>query len=136
MKEDLYMYRALTSKTLETAHRRMLGLRYLDPEMNFGKGLSVPDFTDQVETMKAKLDAYNEMVNALKQERESLDAIEKTLRGTSERILGAVGSLYGKESDEYEVAGGVKRGKRSRRKAGEPAATAQTEGTGEMEGEA
>jgi hypothetical protein len=82
--------------------------------------------------MKAKLDAYNEMVNALKQERESLEAMEKTLRGTSERMLGAVASLYGKESNEYEVAGGKKRGKRPRRKVGEPAAA--DEGIGEMEG--
>jgi DNA integrity scanning protein DisA with diadenylate cyclase activity len=115
------MSRVLTSKALETAHRRMLGVRYLDPQMDFGNGLSVSSFTDQVETMKAKLDAYNEMVNTLKQEREAIEAMEKSLRGTSERMLGAVASLYGKESDEYEVAGGVKRGKRSRRKAGEPA---------------
>jgi hypothetical protein len=125
------MSRVLTSKTLETAHRRMLGFRYLDPEMNFGNGLSVPNFTDQVETLKAKLDAYNEMVNALKQERKSLEAMEKTLRGTSERMLGAVASLYGKESNEYEIAGGTKRIKRPRRKAGEPVAA--DEGTGEME---
>jgi hypothetical protein len=130
------MSRVLTSKTLETAHRRMLGLRYLNPTLNFGNGLSVPGFTEQVETMKAKLDAYNKMVNALKQERESLEAMEKTLRGTSERILGAVASLYGKESDEYEVAGGMKRGKRSRRKASEPAATDKTEEPNAPEGEA
>jgi hypothetical protein len=120
------MVRILTSKALETAHRRMLGVRYLDPKMNFGNGLSVPGFTNQVEALKAKLDAYNEMVNALKQERESIEAMEKSLKGTSERMLNAVASLYGKESQEYEVAGGVKRVRRSRRKAGEPAATGET----------
>jgi hypothetical protein len=74
--------------------------------------------------MKEKLDSYNKMVNALKKERAEIEMMEKSLWGTSERMLGAVASLYGKESDEYEMAGGMKRVKRSRRVAG-----GTTEGT-------
>jgi hypothetical protein len=103
------MTRSLNLKTLEKAQRRMVGIRSLKLDLNLGKGLSLSEFSTQVETLQAKQELYNSMVNALAQQREEIATMERSLRGTSERMLGAVASIYGKESDEYEVAGGVKR---------------------------
>jgi hypothetical protein len=114
------MTRTLKLKTLEKAQRRISGLRYINPTINFGNGLNVPEFAIQVDTLQAKLDSYNEMVNILNQQREEIDTLERSLRGTSERMLGIVASIYGRESNEYEMVGGVKRVRRRRSKAAEP----------------
>jgi hypothetical protein len=111
------MTRFLNSTALEKAQRRMVGFRHLNLKLSLGNGLSVAEFTAQVEAMQAKLEAYNAMVNELAQQREEIHTMERALRGTSERMLGAVASIYGKESDEYEVAGGVKRVRVRKRKA-------------------
>jgi hypothetical protein len=118
------MTRTLNSKTLEKAHRRLVGLRHLNLKLNLGNGLSVTEFSTQVETMQAKLEVYNTLVNELAQQREEIETLERSLRGTSERILGAVASVYGRESDEYEVAGGVKRVRVRKRKATDTPETA------------
>jgi hypothetical protein len=110
------MTRRLNLKTLETAQRRMIGARSLRLDLNLGN-LNLAEFSTQVETLQAKQEQYNAMVDALDQQREEIETMERSLRGTSERILGAVASIYGKESDEYEVAGGVKRVRVRKRKA-------------------
>jgi hypothetical protein len=125
------MTRTLTLKSLDKAQRRMVGIRNLKLELNLGKGLSMSEFSTQVETLQGKLDAYNAMVNALAQQREEIETMERSLRGTSERMLGAVASIYGKESDEYEVAGGVKRVRLRKRKPAEA-----TDGSAETAGAA
>jgi hypothetical protein len=124
------MTRILNLKSLDKAQRRIVGIRNLNLELNLGKGLSVSEFSTQVEILQAKLEGYNAMVNALAQQREEIDTMERSLRGTSERILGAVASIYGKESDEYEVAGGVKRVRLRKRKPAEAADNAETAAIG------
>ncbi|HEX9783868.1 MAG TPA: hypothetical protein VGA56_14190 [Opitutaceae bacterium] len=43
-----------------------------------------------------------------------LDAAERALRDASERMLAAVGVRFGKDSNEYEMAGGVRKSERRR----------------------
>jgi hypothetical protein len=43
-----------------------------------------------------------------------VDDAEKTLRDMSERMLTGVATKYGKDSDEYEKAGGVRKRDRKR----------------------
>jgi hypothetical protein len=122
------MTRILNSRTLEKAQRRMIGARKLDLNLELGTGLSMSEFSTQVVTLQAKLEAYNKMVNALAQEREEIEKMERSLRGSSERILGAVAAIYGRESDEYEVAGGIKRVRARKRKPTEADSSAATGG--------
>jgi hypothetical protein len=120
------MTRRLNLKTLEKAQRRMVGIRSLKLNLNLGS-LNLVEFSTQVENLQAKQEQYNDMVNALAQQREEIETMERSLRGTSERVLGVVAAIYGKESDEYEVAGGVKRVRVRKRKPIEA-----TDGSSEM----
>lgn len=103
------MARTRSSQILEKAQRRLNGLRYLNPNMDFGNGLSVENFASITEEVQTKLDDYNATIASLDQRRAEIATLEQTLQNLSERMLGAVASVYGKESDEYEMAGGVKR---------------------------
>ncbi len=103
------MTRKRKSTILEKAQRRLKGLKYLKPSMDLGNGLSAQTFASMTEALQAKLDDYNEMVDQLDQRRAEIEVLEQSLAPHAERILNAVASLYGKDSDEYEIAGGVKR---------------------------
>ena len=47
--------------------------------------------------------------------RKKLDEMEKTLSQVSDKMLIGVGFKYGKNSNEYELAGGVRESKRIRK---------------------
>lgn len=103
------MTRQRKSPVLETAQRRINGLKYLNPNLDLGKGLSLEQFTTLADELDAKLTDYNDTVASLDSKRSAIEALEERLRKLSERMLTTTASLYGRDSDEYEMAGGVKR---------------------------
>jgi hypothetical protein len=103
------MTRQRKSPVLETAQRRINGLKYLNPSLDFGKGLSLEQFTTLADELDTKLTDYNNTVASLDSKRSDIEALEERLRKLSERMLTTTASLYGRDSDEYEMAGGVKR---------------------------
>jgi Xaa-Pro aminopeptidase len=105
---------------LEKALRRLSGLRYIHPDLNLGNGLSVQNITEMVETLKAKLEAHNAMVDALAKSREEIDTMEDALSKISERMLNTIAAIYGKDSNEYEIVGGKRRGSQTTATAANP----------------
>ena len=103
------MTRQRKSLVLETAQRRVNGLKYLNPNLDLGKGLSLEQFATLADELDAKLTDYNDTVASLDSKRLDIEALEERLRKLSERMLTTTASLYGRDSDEYEMAGGVKR---------------------------
>ncbi|MDZ8053724.1 MAG: hypothetical protein RMX68_026990 [Aulosira sp. ZfuVER01] len=49
------------------------------------------------------------MLNTIDSAREKIEALEKTIRETSERLVSGVVLKYGKDSREYELTGGVRK---------------------------
>jgi hypothetical protein len=103
------MTRQRKSPVLETAQRRINGLKYLNPNLDLGKGLSLEQFAALADELDAKLTDYNGTIASLDSKRSDVEALEERLRKLSERMLTTTASLYGRDSDEYEIAGGVKR---------------------------
>jgi hypothetical protein len=103
------MTRQRKSPVLETAQRRINGLKYLNPSLDLGKGLSLEQFAALADELDAKLTDYNDTVASLDSKRSGIEALEERLRKLSERMLTTTASLYGRDSDEYEMVGGVKR---------------------------
>jgi hypothetical protein len=101
------MFKPLVSKVLVKAHRRLAGVKYLNPDLNFGNGISVQEFSLKTEAMQAKLDAHNAMVTEfttrMSESREEIRQLEDSLSKTVERMLNTVAVLYGKNSSEYEL---------------------------------
>jgi hypothetical protein len=102
-----------TSKVLEKANVRAAGLRSIGPE-DFGGGLTSAAYEAAVEETRQKLDDYNQALSAVDEKGNILTDSEKKLQDLSERVLAGVAAKYGKNSNQYEKVGGVRKSDRKR----------------------
>jgi hypothetical protein len=101
-----------TSKVLETAQVRAANIKNIDHALDLGGGLSLTAFNTAITTVQTNLADYNQTLAAVDEKANLLDASEKLLRDLSERMLAGVGARFGKDSSEYEQAGGVRKSDR------------------------
>ncbi|MCP6759271.1 MAG: hypothetical protein NHB32_11015 [Fischerella sp. CENA71] len=107
--------RKRSSVILEKADRRIAGFMSIDEGLDLGNGLSMQEFTNSVENTREKLKIYNAILSKVDQAyREVLEA-EQNLSSLSERMMNGIASKFGKDSNEYEMAGGTRRKERRRR---------------------
>lgn len=102
------------SPFLEGAQQRLNALSTIDPALDLGNGLTLAAYRAEVTSMQAKQDAYNALLPQADQAQNELLAAEKAIRDLSERMLAGVASKYGKDSSEYEMAGGTRKSERKR----------------------
>ena len=102
------------SASITKARLRMSGLEAIDPNLDLGNGLTLADYQTAVEATEAKLDSYNNLLSKSDEAGNIVKSSEKTLRELSERILEGVGSKFGHDSNEYEMAGGKRTSERKR----------------------
>jgi hypothetical protein len=103
-----------TSSILENAQTRLAALRSIDPALSLGTGLGVSDYEGKVTAARQALDSYNSLLSQVDEAYNKFLAEEKSLRDISERMLAGVAAVYGKDSNEYEKAGGVRKSERKR----------------------
>jgi hypothetical protein len=63
------MTRQRKSPVLETAQRRISGLKYLNPNLDLGKGLNLEQFAALADELDTKLTAYNHTLASLDSKR-------------------------------------------------------------------
>ena len=108
-------YRKRSSRGILAKMRgRATGFKSIDPKLDLGDGLSVKMFTEKVDTLQQMLDTYNTLLADADELLNRLNDAEKSLSEFSERVLLAVAAKYGKDSHEYQRAGGVRRRDRKR----------------------
>jgi hypothetical protein len=107
-----------TSQVLETARQRLAGLKSIETEPNFGGDLTVPAFTAKINGFTANLGTYNEHLAAIDDEQNAIDAEEDELRDWTSRWLSAIEAKHGRDSSEYELAGGTRTSDRKKPKRG------------------
>jgi len=117
--------RKRSSKALEKVDRRIASLRSISPDLNLGNGLTVDVYTNLITDMRDRLAAYNTVLSTVDKTYNDMLLIEQKLGDYSELLLLGVATKFGKNSDEYEMAGGVKKSdrKRSTRKSNTTPAT-------------
>ncbi|MDZ8025929.1 MAG: hypothetical protein RMX65_000875 [Nostoc sp. DedQUE01] len=106
------------SIALTKAERRIEGMQTINSELDFGNGFSITTYNTKVIELREKLAAYNQAQTIVHKTQNALVEAERGLNTYSEQMLLNVASRYGKNSDEYEMAGGTRR---SDRKKGRPA---------------
>ncbi|WGV27266.1 hypothetical protein [Halotia branconii] len=104
-----------TSRVLAKAQLRASGLKAIDPNIDFGDANSLQNMIQQIEQLTAKLDTHNTALAVIDASRTDIELLEKNLSTLSEKMLLAVAVKYGKDSREYEMAGGVRKSDRIRR---------------------
>ena len=108
-----------TSKALEMARRRLERLKSITPTPDFGAGFSIADFESKINELASSEAAYNMARSDVDSKLSAIKKKERELLDFRERILTAVAFVFGKDSEEYVAAGGVRKSdrKRSRLKA-------------------
>jgi uncharacterized protein YukE len=99
---------------VEQAVTRLAAMKSIDSKMDLGNGLDIAKYETAIKDLQAKLEKYNTTLSMADEQLNQVQASELTLRDLSERMLTGVASKYGKNSDEYEKAGGKKKSERKR----------------------
>jgi HAMP domain-containing protein len=104
-----------TSRVLEKAELRSAGLKAINPALDFGDTRNVNNLTQIMERLRTKIDAYNTALAIIDSSQGEIEELEKTLGDLCEKMLIGVAFQYGKDSREYEMAGGMRKSDRIRK---------------------
>ncbi|MDZ8105870.1 MAG: hypothetical protein RM338_09665 [Nostoc sp. DedQUE12a] len=104
-----------SSQILKKAQFRVAGLKAIDPNLNFDDTYNLQNLTQLIENFHKMLNDYNVAIAMIDSSKKKLDEMEKNLNQVSDKMLTWVGCKYGKNSNEYELAGGIRDSERVRK---------------------
>lgn len=103
------------SPVLEKAVLRTYGLKAIDPNLDFGNDRNLENMTHMIEKLRSTIQSYNTALCVVNAYQIEIRELEKTLGDLSSYMLLGVAVKYGKDSHEYELAGGVRTSDRIRK---------------------
>jgi hypothetical protein len=103
-----------TSKVLEDASLRLASIKSISNNLDLGNGITSTVYSDLIDETKTILEEYNTALSIVDEKLNLYQTKEKQLRDLHERVLISVAAKYGKDSNEYEKAGGVKKSERKK----------------------
>ena len=104
-----------SSRALEKADIRIAGLKAINAQLNFGDDRSVENMSQKVEQLRTRIEEYNRALAIIDSGKTEIKTMEKSLSELAEKMLDGVASKYGKDSSEYEMAGGTRKSDRARK---------------------
>ncbi|MGJ5634261.1 hypothetical protein [Nostoc sp. CALU 1950] len=104
-----------TSRVLKKAELRSAGLKAIDSNMDFGDNCDLQNLTKSIEQLRTMLAAYNTALAVIDSSKIKIDEMEKTLSNLTDKMVRGVAFKYGKDSSEYEMAGGIRDSERIRK---------------------
>lgn len=110
------------SGPLELAAARAAGMKSIDPALDLGNGLTLAAYQAKIAETDAKLSDYNTKLSQVDEASNAFQTAERELADISDRMLAGVAARYGRNSDQYEMAGGTKKSDRRRSATNKPAA--------------
>jgi hypothetical protein len=102
------------SRTLEKANLRIDGMQSIDANLTLSAGLSVQTYAKKINDLRLKISAYNTALSNVDELHTQITDADRDLADYSEKMLLGVAVKYGKNSYEYEKAGGVRKSDRKR----------------------
>jgi ABC-type hemin transport system substrate-binding protein len=104
-----------TSRVLEKAELRASGMKSILPSIKFEQDYTLEKLIETIEKLRNKLDVHNSALAIVDSTLTEVEEMEKNLKQFSEKMLMVVAIKYGKDSAEYEMAGGVRNSDRLRK---------------------
>ena len=102
------------SKAMEKANKRLAGLLSISETLDLSNGLTIQAYRDAIDKVFKKMEGYNGLLSNVDAALNDVRSAETELTLLSERFLEAVGSGYGHDSNEYEMAGGKRKSERKK----------------------
>ena len=109
-----------TSATLDAFKARLQGIKQISPAPNLPPNLSLASLDTAASEAQTLLDSHNALILALDDSTNQLKAKEQAIEKLYTRALDAIAAQYGKDSSEYELAGGTRTSERKKRTADKP----------------
>lgn len=106
-----------SSTILEKAEHRAAGLKSLGVNLDFGNSRTLANFLTAIEQMRTKQEAYNQLLAKIDSIYVEMLDFEKSLADLSDHMLLGVACQFGRDSSEYQAAGGVRKSEQIRRRA-------------------
>ena len=104
----------LNANHYTAAVARASALKSIDPNLDLGNGLTLAQYEANVETLRQKMNAYNTALSQVDELLNQTQALNTALKDLSERMLLGVAARFGKNSNEYEKAGGTRKSERKK----------------------
>ncbi|MGC1309332.1 MAG: hypothetical protein WA885_19095 [Phormidesmis sp.] len=102
------------SAALLKAQQRLAGIRSIDPKLDLGNGVSVASFTKDVDSLRVAIDNYNALLSTVDDAANAIEKQEQQIVIAAENVLLSVKVKFGKDSSQYEMAGGTRLSDRRR----------------------
>jgi hypothetical protein len=99
---------------LEKGITRLAAVKSIDTALDLGNGINVPNYETQVNLLSTKLSTYNTALSTIDDLYNECIAQIEVIKDWNERILTGVATKYGKNSSQYEMAGGKKKSERKK----------------------
>ncbi|MEH2445927.1 MAG: hypothetical protein V7K18_09125 [Nostoc sp.] len=93
---------------------RLASIKSISPTLDLGDKLTVIDYTNKIESLRQSLEAYNTTLSTIDVLLTQITENERDLADYSEKILLGVAYKFGKNSHEYQMAGGTRKSDRKR----------------------
>jgi len=97
------------SKALEKAEARVKGMQSVGAAIDLGNGISLNNYITKTKSLRQQVESYNALMETLEQSRKNIAQAEQDLNDFSEHMLLGVAAVYGKQSKQYEHAGGKRK---------------------------
>ena len=99
------------SAATDKADARATALSSINPALELGESLTLAAYKAKIIATRTVLEAYNTLLSNADAALVALEQSESELADLSERMLKGVASEFGRDSVEYEKAGGVRKSK-------------------------
>jgi hypothetical protein len=101
-----------TSEPILLAKKRSAGIKSIDPNLDLGDGLNVPNFDLKIIESEKQLEIYNEALSDAEAKKIEFLKTETELREMSLRFFRGIEAKFGSDSIEFGKAGGVRKSDR------------------------
>lgn len=96
-------------RDLEKGITRLSAVKSIDAALDLGNGITIPNYETEINALATKLSAYNTALSTIDDLYNGCIAQIAVLKDWNERILMGVATMYGKDSSQYEMAGGKRK---------------------------
>jgi hypothetical protein len=99
---------------LDKGRTRLASIKSIDTALDLGNGITALGYGTQIDLLSTKLNTYNTALSTIDDLYNECIAQIDVVKDWNERVLTGVATKYGKNSSQYEMAGGVKKNERKK----------------------
>lgn len=99
---------------LEKGITRLAAVKSIDAALDLGNTITVANYETRINLVSTKLSTYNTALSSIDDLYNECVAQIEILKDWNERILTGVATRYGKNSSQYEMAGGKRNSERKK----------------------